>query len=453
MEDIVLDDRTLIIFDSNVWLDLYKLPPTAIVSVVEAIDKHKSKFWLPHQVYVEFNRHVNKKRDEALEMYKKIQTVSCDLLSDTNNKINQEFENLRRNNIFDAVKLQDNFNNKIHELASEVKKNLEDLNIAYQKEIKCISKEKDIILELIEFLHKESKTNGFKIKELIKIYEEGEIRYKYKVAPGYTDAKKKEFENDNEFLLRKYGDLIIWKEILNYVQGTYTNLLFIENEKKSDWWESSTREASKILIQEYQEVTDTGSNLKLLNFEQLLNQYGIDLDMPASTVKDIIFKLKFEKRVYEYLNNNKDNIIQSYIEQTYFEDERIDELLQDLSVFGGTIESVDDLEILNIKILESSVSHDKDWDLSSLVAKTEIQCTAQISEYVNKYVHHSGTIRFKLGSSISLDFSIDFNDLRTKPENAYEIINCEIFDEELIHVDDSDFDIDIDFDEDMYRDR
>ena len=456
MEDInVLENKSLIIMDSNVWLDLYKLPPMAIVSIVDAISRHKSKFWLPYQVYIEFNRHVNKNRDEALERYKKIKKVSCDLLSQANGKINQEFENLKRNNIFDAVTVQENFDTKIKKLLAGVKQDLVALDAAYQKDISGINKENDIILELIESLREDSGTNGFTVNELIGIYEEGEIRYKYKVSPGYTDIKKENFESNDDFLLKKYGDLIIWKEILKHIKNTETNLLFIQNERKSDWWESSsTNKIAKVLIQEYQEATTINSRFQMLNFEHLLSQYGNDLGMPATTVKDIVSKLKLEKLVWDYINININNIIELYIEKAYSEeDERVYNLLQDISLFGGTVESVEDLEIQNNNIIINYYVYDRNWDINHISANIEVKCTAYISEYVNKYVYHSGKVTFKLGFTITLDFSIDFSDITIDPKDAYEITDYEISDERILQLEHGEYHIDVNFNEDMFEDR
>lgn len=450
-------DNTLIIMDSNVWLDLYKLPQTAIKCIVDAIERNRSIFWIPKQVYIEFNRHIIKSRDEALNRYKEIKKTSCELLSNTKNEINQKFENLKRNNILDAVTIQGNFDNKIKDIISYLKECLNTLDNVYQEEISCISKEKDIIMELVESLHKESNTNGFTTIELLEIYEEGEIRYKYKVPPGYSDALKKEpRESENDFLLRKYGDLIIWKEILNKVRTTDTNLLFIQNEKKSDWWElsvSTTKRISKVLVQEFQAMTAENSKFHMINFEQLLKLYGDELGLPAITVKDIVSKLKLENLVCDYLNRNKNNIIEPYIEEVYSEDERGYNLLKDESLFGGTVETVEDFEILNINIVESYFEYDRDWDIAYISADAEIECSAHVIEYVNKYVYHSGKCKLKIKCLITLDFSIDFSDLTVEAKDGYDITNYEISNEKLIQLNHDEFDIDVDVDEDIFRDR
>jgi len=69
----------------------------------------------------------------------------------------------------------------------------------------------------------------FSQSQLEEIYKEGEKRYKLKIPPGYSDAKK-EVEN------KKYGDLIIWKQILEKAKRVDSAILFITGDKKEDWF-------------------------------------------------------------------------------------------------------------------------------------------------------------------------------------------------------------------------
>lgn len=61
--------------------------------------------------------------------------------------------------------------------------------------------------------------------------EEGQERYKKEIPPGFKDAKSKDG-------VRKYGDLIIWKELLNFARTQSKDIVFITDDVKADWWES-----------------------------------------------------------------------------------------------------------------------------------------------------------------------------------------------------------------------
>ena len=61
--------------------------------------------------------------------------------------------------------------------------------------------------------------------------EEGQGRYKKEIPPGFKDAKDKDG-------VRKYGDLIIWKEMLKFALKQSKNIIFITDDVKADWWET-----------------------------------------------------------------------------------------------------------------------------------------------------------------------------------------------------------------------
>lgn len=62
--------------------------------------------------------------------------------------------------------------------------------------------------------------------------DEGEKRYKDQTPPGFMDAKKKDS-------VRNYSDLILWKEILKYAKTEAKAVVFVTDDVKADWWEST----------------------------------------------------------------------------------------------------------------------------------------------------------------------------------------------------------------------
>ena len=57
---------------------------------------------------------------------------------------------------------------------------------------------------------------------------EGEDRYKRGIPPGFEDRKKPD--------TRRFGDLILWKQILAFALTNKAPLLFITDDAKEDWW-------------------------------------------------------------------------------------------------------------------------------------------------------------------------------------------------------------------------
>lgn len=72
--------------------------------------------------------------------------------------------------------------------------------------------DKDLPSQLISLLQQKGNIGlPLSINETIAIYEEGQLRFKYKIPPGYEDMGK---SKNGDFKHQQYGDLLIWKEIL-----------------------------------------------------------------------------------------------------------------------------------------------------------------------------------------------------------------------------------------------
>jgi hypothetical protein len=67
-------------------------------------------------------------------------------------------------------------------------------------------------------------------EKLAALKKEGEDRYAKKIPPGYKDIKKDAGEYD------KYGDLIIWKEVIAKAKAEKRPVIFISDDLKEDWW-------------------------------------------------------------------------------------------------------------------------------------------------------------------------------------------------------------------------
>jgi hypothetical protein len=62
------------------------------------------------------------------------------------------------------------------------------------------------------------------------IRKEGEDRYSRRAPPGYKDAKKDGADGD------RFGDLIIWKDLISKARSKQRPLIFITDDVKEDWW-------------------------------------------------------------------------------------------------------------------------------------------------------------------------------------------------------------------------
>lgn len=200
----------IFVFDTNVLLDLFRYSQKTVDTLLRIMESVKERIWLPYQVSKEF--------------YIKLP----DIISDQVIKYRESIKTLKLfNEQIEAEGshpfLQPNQHKKIAKFYKEIEKELS----LRQEEIEK-SLTDNPIKEKVADLFKDKIGEPFSNDELIKIYNEGENRYKEKIPPGYKDHIKP----GNE----KYGDLVIWKEILKKSNEINKPIIFVTGEKKEDWF-------------------------------------------------------------------------------------------------------------------------------------------------------------------------------------------------------------------------
>jgi hypothetical protein len=89
-------------------------------------------------------------------------------------------------------------------------------------------REKDMLLDEVTRLFEGHVGASCSKEEQDKLKEEGRSRYKDRVPPGFADESKPDHT--------KYGDFIIWKQILGEAKVQKKGAIFINDDLKDDWW-------------------------------------------------------------------------------------------------------------------------------------------------------------------------------------------------------------------------
>ena len=225
-----------IIFDTSAICELYNMTDKAKKTVCKILDTLSERIWIPAHVMYEYL----KNRDKVImnpiqEKYNNPKLPVDD--------IKRELDKIVKTNDDDNFHpyIEETSLDKIKEQAEIIKSALktikDEIKAQYEKrkeEIENI-KSNDILKECIE-----NKNIGkpFSFQEILEIIKEGEVRYRNMLPPGYMDdnevyKKKKGFQ--------KYGDLIIWKEILRYSSIQKRPVILICNDKKEDWFNTDKK--------------------------------------------------------------------------------------------------------------------------------------------------------------------------------------------------------------------
>jgi len=200
----------IFVFDTNVLLNLYRYSDETSNKFIQIILELKARIWLPYQVGLEFNKNrltvISDQKKHYEEFDKKI------------NDIIGEIENKNRNPF-----LSDALFEKISSIKNDIKLEVDNKIKSYNESLN-----NDLLLDQINSIFDGKVGNFSNEEDLKKLYSEGEKRYKDKIPPGYCDIKKPENE--------RYGDLIVWKQIISKSKNDGIDIIFVLDDRKEDWW-------------------------------------------------------------------------------------------------------------------------------------------------------------------------------------------------------------------------
>lgn len=227
-------ESSIFIIDANVLLNLYRYSDTTRKELQNAITSLNGRVFIPHQAASEFLRNRLTVTSDQSKEY----TSAIKVIKDLVNKIS----NKDRHPFISDTKLVE-----LNELSESVIADLESQQLSLLDKLS-----NDEILEFIEVTFKDKTGRPYSSERISEIISVGEKRYASKIPPGYKDVAKDSTEDPT----RKYGDLFVWLQAIDYAKDNSCSVVFITDDKKEDWWlEQSGRTISPRpeLIEEFLE--------------------------------------------------------------------------------------------------------------------------------------------------------------------------------------------------------
>lgn len=236
-------DKCIFVFDTNVLLNLYRYPQVARDDLINIMEKVSDRIWIPHQVALEFQENRLGRIAEQIKKYTEIETDLKKSMSD----LEEQSRKLERRH---SRIVMDDFLNKLRGPFTEFLSELDNLKKQQPKVA-----DPDEIRDKIDEIYRGKVGPAPSQEELNEIYTEGENRYKKRIPPGFVDPKKKNLKEEKEeyfqrdlVFRRKYGDLILWKEMLKETKEKgLRNIIFITDDSTEDWWWKFDSEGEKII--------------------------------------------------------------------------------------------------------------------------------------------------------------------------------------------------------------
>lgn len=244
-------ENAIFVPDANVLLHCLRHSEVVREELLRLFDVLKESLWIPYQVGLEFHRN-------RLDVQLGAQDAYDALIKDQETIIEKARDRLRQLRAHPTI-------NVAKELAAldmflaDFKARMEAAREAHPRD------EIDAVIGRLTALLEGRVGDKWKTEQFTAIKKEGDDRYNRKVPPGYKDAKKDSGDLD------KFGDLIIWKEMMAKAKAEGRPVIFISDDVKEDWW--WIHKGRKLgprpeLIEEFK--NESGQDFHIYEFSQFL---------------------------------------------------------------------------------------------------------------------------------------------------------------------------------------
>lgn len=213
----------IFVLDTNVLLDLYRFSDSAREALFKVMESLGERLWIPYQVAAEYFEN----RLTVIEAQSDAYAKSISGLKVAKEKFNS---GSRHPFVSDGV-----FNQFIDSYDPMIKE-LEDKQRTYLSFVND-----DVIKARIGTILNGRVGEPYSEERLQEVAVEGEKRYLENIPPGFQDGGKIPEATTVKLRLKKFGDLILWKQLIDKAVATNKPVILVTGEKKDDWWLKSDK--------------------------------------------------------------------------------------------------------------------------------------------------------------------------------------------------------------------
>ncbi|XYH99461.1 PIN domain-containing protein [Sorangium sp. So ce1128] len=200
----VLWSEGMFVFDTNMLLNVYRYSAKARKEFLNILSSPEvaPRIWIPYQVALEYHRNLDEVRYE--------QVRKCI-------DIKQQVEKWGQSSRAGDHKT------RAEQLSTLVNQFVEEADKDYRHP------DREALIERIAELFEGKVGPEWDQERLKKLYKQGEDRYKDEIPPGFKDRQQKKGDD-------KYGDLVIWFQIIEEAKQRKKPVIFVIDDRKEDWW-------------------------------------------------------------------------------------------------------------------------------------------------------------------------------------------------------------------------
>ena len=265
-------DNCEFIFDANVLLNIYRYSSETTEEFLDVLKKVQDRVWIPHQAALEYQRNRFSVIEEQVAKCKKLEKLL------EKNAIITFLTDNKRHPFVDTELI-------ISEIEKTFKNLKVDLETRRNNYPNTISNDnlRDTITEIFDG----KIGDEFSKTDLDNTYKKGKERYADKIPPGFEDKGKDNGENKDKTGNQKYGDCVLWSQIIKHAKSEGKPIIFVTDDAKKDWWLKNKNNAiiapHPFLIKEMRSKSNVDFYMyRSENFIDRVKKYlGFDVDQSS----------------------------------------------------------------------------------------------------------------------------------------------------------------------------
>ncbi|NOU68204.1 hypothetical protein GC096_29670 [Paenibacillus sp. LMG 31461] len=288
-------NEAIFVFDANVLLNCYRYSSHLRDSLFTIFEVINDRLWVPHQAALEYQEN---RLTEIIKQENAYDNINKILLSKLN-EIKSEIDKFSRHLTIDVSDIYIKIKETVDVLCFEIKT---------KKETHPNLLNNDEIGDKLTSLLSNRIGDPYTQEKLTEINEIGEKRYINKIPPGYKDISKTEKKYFDDLVLEsKFGDLILWFQILEKAIQENKSIILVTDDVKEDWWK---KESGKIigpqpsLIQEMKRKANVGFYMYQTDqFLDFANKF-FQINTSQKVIDEQINEIKSVRETLMWVNEN-----------------------------------------------------------------------------------------------------------------------------------------------------
>lgn len=218
-EDAELWTSGLIVFDSGALLSLFRYSGHTRTEYLKLLTDRSDQLWIPFHVGVEYHRNrlaVLASQNNAFEEIEKS-------IADAEGKVLAAIGKFTRHPSLSSADLPKH----LKKSSKRFRKALAEAREAHA-EFAESDDGHEKTFHAVTALYEGRIGRRWTEEELSEVYKDGASRFERRIPPGYKDTGK---PGDDP-----YGDLVIWRQIIEHASGSGLPVIFVTDDLKEDWW-------------------------------------------------------------------------------------------------------------------------------------------------------------------------------------------------------------------------